>query len=43
MSKTLHMLIKNFRNGDAVPVYRRFRNRGWFAPEGPLVCVGLGT
>lgn len=27
MSKTLYMLIKNFRNGDAVPVHRRFRNR----------------
>jgi hypothetical protein len=26
--------IENFRNGDAVPVYRRFRDRGRLAPEG---------
>jgi len=34
MSKTVYMVIENFRNGDAVPVYRRFRKRGRLAPEG---------
>jgi hypothetical protein len=28
------MIIERFRNGDAVPVYRRFRERGRLAPEG---------
>jgi hypothetical protein len=28
------MVVENFRNGDAVPVYRRFRERGRLAPEG---------
>jgi len=30
----LYMVVENFRNGDAVPVYRRFRERGRLAPEG---------
>jgi hypothetical protein len=30
----LYMIIENFRDGDAVPVYRRFRERGRLAPEG---------
>lgn len=30
----LYMIIEHFRNGDAVPVYRRFRDRGRMAPEG---------
>ncbi len=30
----LYMLVEHFRNGDAVPVYRRFRDRGRMAPEG---------
>jgi Protein of unknown function (DUF3303) len=34
MSKTLYMVIENFKNGDAVPVYRRFRDRGRLAPVG---------
>src|ERR1700687_5305493 len=34
MGKTLYMVIENFRNGDAVPVYRRFRDRGRLAPAG---------
>ena len=34
MSKKLYMVIENFRNGDAVPVYRRFRDRGRLAPPG---------
>jgi len=29
-----YMVIEHFRNGDAVPVYRRFRERGRMAPEG---------
>lgn len=28
------MIIERFRNGDAIPVYRRFRDRGRLAPEG---------
>ena len=34
MSKTVYMVVENFRNGDPVPVYRRFRERGRLAPEG---------
>lgn len=34
MTKTLYMVVENFRNGDAVPVYRRLRERGRLAPEG---------
>ena len=30
----LYMVIEHFRGGDAVPVYRRFRERGRLAPEG---------
>jgi uncharacterized protein DUF3303 len=30
----LYMIIENFRGGDAVPVYRRFRERGRLAPDG---------
>lgn len=30
----LYMIIERFRNGDAVAVYRRFRERGRMAPEG---------
>ena len=30
----LFMVIESFRNGDAKPVYRRFRERGRLAPEG---------
>ena len=28
------MVIERFRDGNAVPVYRRFRERGRLAPEG---------
>ena len=31
---SLYMVIENFKNRDAVPVYRRFRDRGRLAPEG---------
>ncbi len=34
MPKTLYMVIELFKGGDAVPVYRRFRDRGRLAPEG---------
>jgi hypothetical protein len=30
----LYMVIERFRDGDAVPVYRRFRDQGRLAPEG---------
>lgn len=30
----LYMVVERFRNQDAVPVYRRFRDRGRLAPEG---------
>jgi hypothetical protein len=28
------MIVEHFRGGDAVPVYRRFRDHGRLAPEG---------
>jgi uncharacterized protein DUF3303 len=34
MAKTLYMVIERFKGGDAVPVYRRFRDHGRLAPEG---------
>ena len=34
MAKTLYMVIEHFREGDAVPVYRRFRDHGRLAPQG---------
>lgn len=30
----LYMVIEHFRDGDAVPVYRRFRDQGRLAPAG---------
>ena len=33
-SMGLYMIIEHFTNGDPVPVYRRFRDRGRMAPEG---------
>ena len=30
----LYVVIETFRGGDAVPVYRRFRDQGRLAPEG---------
>ena len=30
----LLMIVEHFRGGDAVPVYRRFRDQGRLAPEG---------
>ena len=33
---TTYMVVEHFRNKDAVPVYRRFRDSGRMAPEGLL-------
>jgi hypothetical protein len=30
----LYMVIETFKDGNAVPVYQRFRDRGRLAPEG---------
>jgi uncharacterized protein DUF3303 len=30
----LYMVIEHFKNGDPVPVYRRFRDRGRLMPPG---------
>jgi hypothetical protein len=30
----LFMAVEHFKNNDAVPVWRRFRDRGRMAPEG---------
>jgi hypothetical protein len=38
MASRRFMVIERFRDGDAVPVYRRFRDRGRLAPDG-LVYV----
>ena len=34
MGNTLYMVIEHFKGGDAVAVYRRFRDRGRLAPDG---------
>jgi hypothetical protein len=34
MAKTLYMVIEHFKGGDAVPVYRRFRDHGRLASPG---------
>jgi hypothetical protein len=38
MSKKLYMVVEHFKNKDALPVYRRFRDKGRMAPAG-LVYV----
>jgi len=30
----LYMIVEHFKDGDALPVYRRFGERGRLAPEG---------
>ena len=30
----LYMIVEHFRDGDALPVYRRFRANGRMAPDG---------
>ena len=34
MANTLYMVIEHFKGGDAVAVYRRFRDHGRLAPDG---------
>ena len=34
MTKTTYIIIEHFRDGDAVAVYRRFREHGRMVPEG---------
>jgi hypothetical protein len=34
MATIRYMVIERFKGGDAVPVYRRFRDHGRLAPEG---------
>ena len=34
MAKMLYMVVEHFKNHDAIPVYRRFRDKGRMAPEG---------
>jgi Domain of unknown function (DUF3303) len=34
MPSKLYMVVEHFKNQDAVPVYRRFRNQGRMAPAG---------
>ena len=31
---SLYMIVEHFKNADAVPVYRRFREQGRMAPTG---------
>jgi hypothetical protein len=30
----LYMVVERFKNGDAVPIYRRFREKGRMMPDG---------
>jgi hypothetical protein len=30
----LYMIVEHFKNQDAIPVYRRFRDKGRLAPDG---------
>lgn len=34
MPATLYMVVEHFKNGDAAPAYRRFRDRGRLMPAG---------
>ena len=34
MANAMYMVVERFKNGDPVPVYRRFRERGRLMPEG---------
>lgn len=42
-ASVLYMVIENFRGGDAVPVYRRFRDKGRLAPDGLTYVVSWVT
>ncbi len=39
----LYMVVEHFRDGDAVPVYQRFRDEGRLAPEGLTYVVSWVT
>ncbi len=39
----LYMVIEDFREGDAVPVYRRLRDSGRQAPEGLIYVASWVT
>jgi hypothetical protein len=48
MSRITYLVIERFRDGDAGPIYERFRERGRLAPDGltyvsSWIDVGLGT
>ena len=34
MAQTLFMVIEHFKDGDAVPIYRRYRDKGRMLPAG---------
>jgi hypothetical protein len=34
MPTRLYMVVEHFKNGEAVPIYRRFRDHGRMMPEG---------
>ena len=38
----IYMIVEHFRDGDARPVYRRFRDKGRLAPDGAQVHCKLG-
>jgi Protein of unknown function (DUF3303) len=39
----LYMIIEHFRDGDPLPVYRRFRDEGRLTPEGVLYVASWVT
>jgi hypothetical protein len=39
----LFMIVERFRNGDAAPVYERFRERGRMAPDGLIYITSWVT
>ena len=38
MTSKLYMVVEHFKNADAIPVYRRFREHGRMAPDG-VTCI----
>ena len=34
MAKNLYMIVEHYKNGDAAPIYQRFRERGRMLPNG---------
>jgi hypothetical protein len=34
MGGSLYMVLETFKNGDALPIYRRFRDQGRMMPDG---------